>query len=135
MPLDFKIGQRQDAFVDSGAYVSAIPESEQEKIKQQAASNIFEVEDPSNFRMKVANGSLEKPVAIAIPMFDFKSSKTANHFVVVKKITRPILMLRFRKHISPVLDTTYGPIHFPHLAMQIKALTAKKCKTPIYIQR
>ena len=61
--LDFKNGLAIDAFVDSGAYVSAIAQKELDRIKQQAPANILKIDEPPNFQIQVANGQLEKPKA------------------------------------------------------------------------
>ena len=54
-PLDFANGLTIDAFVDSGAYVSAIAQKERDRIKQQAPSNIIKIDEPPNFQIQVAN--------------------------------------------------------------------------------
>ena len=50
--LDFKKGLIIDALVDSGAYVSAIAQTELDRIKQQAHANIFKIHDPAVFKAK-----------------------------------------------------------------------------------
>ena len=120
VPLDFKNGLTIDALVDSGAYVSAIARTELERIKQQAPANIFKIDDPPNFQIQVANGQLEKPISTATFKFDFGDNTFAEHFVVMKNLTGPIIGLHFMRHNSVVIDTTHGLIHFPHLTMQAK---------------
>ena len=61
VPLDFEDGLTIDAFVDSGAYVTAIAQKELDRIKQQSLSIILKVDDPPNFQLRVANSQLEKP--------------------------------------------------------------------------
>ena len=61
IPLDFENGLTIDALVESGAYVSAIAQTELDRIKQQAPAKIFKIEDPPKFRIQVANGQLENP--------------------------------------------------------------------------
>ena len=56
VPLDFENGLSIDALVDSGAYVSAIAQTELDRIKQQAPSNLLKMDDPPNFQIQVANG-------------------------------------------------------------------------------
>ena len=56
VPLDFENGLTIDAFVDSGAYVSAIAQKELDRIQQQAPSNFLKIDDPPNFQIQVANG-------------------------------------------------------------------------------
>ena len=70
VPLDFKKGLTKDVFVDSEAYVSAIAQSELDRIKQQATDNIFKIEDLPSFQFQVANGQLEKTIATATLKFD-----------------------------------------------------------------
>ena len=65
VPLDFENGLTIDALVDSGAYVSAIAQSELNGIKQQANANIFKMDDPLNSQIQVENGQLEKRISTA----------------------------------------------------------------------
>ena len=55
-PLHFENGSTIDALVDSGAYVSAIPQKELDRIKQQSPSNILKTDDPPDLQSQVANG-------------------------------------------------------------------------------
>ena len=127
--LDFENGLTIDAFVDSGAYVSAIAQKELNSIKQQSPSNILKIDDPPNFQIQVANGQLEKPKATATLKFDIGDHIFAEHFVLMKNLTGPIIGLQFMRHNSVVIDTTHGLIHFPHLTMQVKsALTQTSAK-------
>ena len=121
VPLDFENGLTLDALVDSGAYVSAIAQKELDRIKQQSPPNIFKIDDPPNFQIQVANGQLEKPTATATLKFDMGDHTFAEHFVVMKNLTGPIIGLHFMRHNSVVIDTTHGLIHFPHLTMQVKS--------------
>ena len=52
VPLDFENGLTIDALVDSGAYVSAIAQTELDRITQQAPANIFKIDDPPIFKSK-----------------------------------------------------------------------------------
>ena len=106
VPLDFENDLTIDALFDSGAYVSAIAQKELDRIKQQAPSNIVKVDDLLNFQIQVANGQLEKPTARATLKFDIGDHMFAEHFVVMKNWTGPIIGLRFTKHNSVVIDTT-----------------------------
>ena len=55
VPLDFEIGLTIDALVDSGAYVSAITQTELDRIKQHAPSNILKIDDLPNFQIQVGS--------------------------------------------------------------------------------
>ena len=59
MPLDFENNLTLDALVDSGAFVSAIAQTDLDTIKKKAPNNILKSDDPPNFQIQVANGQLE----------------------------------------------------------------------------
>ena len=130
VPLDFMNGLTIDALVDSGAYVSVIAQKELDTIKQQTPSNILKIDDPPNFQNQVANGQLEKPTATATLKFDIGDHIFAEHFVVMKNLTGPIIGLHFTRHNSVVIDTTHGLIHFPHLTMQVKSALSQTSVKP-----
>ena len=119
-----------DALVDSGAYVSAIAQTDLDRIQQQAPSNILKIDDSPNFQIQVANGQLEKPTATATLKFDIGDHIFAEHFVVMKNLTGPIIGFHFMKHNSVVIDTTHGLIHFPHLTMQVKSASSQASAKP-----
>ena len=134
VPLGFENGLTIDAFVDSGAYVSAIAKKELDRIKQESPSNILKIDDPPNFQIHVANSQLEKPIATATPKFDIGDHILAELFVVMEKLTGPIIGFHFMKHNSVVIDTTHGLIHFPHLTMHVKsALGQTSAKTQLVL--
>ena len=118
-------------------HVSAIAQKKLDRIKQQAASNILKIDEPPNFQIQVANGQLEKPTATATLKFDIGGHLFAEHFVVMKNLTGPIIGLHFMKHNSVVIDTTHGLIHFPHLTMQVKSAWSQGSAKPqpVLIQR
>ena len=128
VPLDFENGLTMAALVDSGANVSAIAQKEVDRIKQQAPSNILKIDDLPNFQIQVANGQLQ--TATATLKFDIGDHIFAEHFVVMKNLTGPIIGLHFMKHNSVVIDTTHGLIHFPHLTMQVKSASSQASAKP-----
>ena len=101
-----------------------------DRIQQQAPSNILKNDDPPNFQIQVANGQLEKPTATATLKFDIGDHIFAEHFVVMKNLTGPIIGLHFMKHNSVVIDTTHGLIHFPYLTMQVKSASNQASAKP-----
>ena len=126
MPLDFENYLKVDALVESGAYVSAISKSNSHTKKKQKApyTSILKIDDDTpNFQIQVANGQLEKPLATATLNFEIGVNIFAELFVVLKKLTGPMLGLHFIRNNSVVNDTTHGLIPFPHLTMNVK--TAK----------
>ena len=130
VPLDFDNNLTVDALVDSGAFVSAIAQDDLETIKQKAPNNILKIDDPPNFQIKEANGQLEKPLLTATIKFEIGDNSFAEHFVVMKKLTGPIIGLHFMGNYSVVIDTTHGPIHFPHLTMQVKTTSSETTHKP-----
>ena len=130
VPLDFENGLTIDALVDSGAYVSAIAQTELDRIKQQAPAKIFKIDEPPNFQIHVASGQLEKPISTTTLKFDIGDNTFAEHFVVMKNLTGPIIGLHFMRHNSVVIDTTHGLIHFPHLTMQAKKAAIETTAKP-----
>ena len=130
VPLDFENNRMVDALVDSGAFVSAIAQDDLETIKQKAPNNILKIDEPPNFQIQVANGQLEKPISTATLNFEIEDNGFAEHFVVMTKITGPILGLHFMRNNSVVIDTTHGLIHFPHLTMQVKTASSETTTKP-----
>ena len=130
VPLDFENGSTIDALVDSGAYVSAIAPKELDWIKQQAPSNILKIDDPPNFQIQVVNDQLEKPIATTTIRFINGDHTFAEHFVVMKNLTGPIIGLHFMRHNGVVIDTTHDLIPFPHLTLQVKSASNQTSAKP-----
>ena len=128
--LDFENNHTVEALVDSGAFVSAIAQDDLETIKQKASNNILKIDDPPNFQLQVANGQLEKPLSTATLKFEIGDNSFAEHFVVMKKLTGPIIGFHFMRNNSVVIDTTQGLIHFPHLTMQVKTTSSESTTKP-----
>ena len=123
VPLNFENNLPIDALVDSGAFVSAIAQSDLNTIKEKAPNNILKIDEPRNFQIQVANGQLEKPLATATHKFEIRDNTFAEHFVVMKKLTEPKTGLHLMRNTSVVIDTTHGPIHFQLLTMQVKTVS------------
>ena len=130
VPLDFQNNLTVDALVDSGEFVSAIAQNDLDTIKQKAPNNILKIDDPPIFQIQVANGQLEKPLSTATLKFEIGDNPFAKHFVVMKKLTKPIPELHFVRNNSVVIDTTHGFIHFPHLTMQVKTASSETTTKP-----
>ena len=130
VPLDFEKNLTVDALVDSGAFVSAIAQDDLETIKQKAPNYILKIDVPPNFQIQVANGQLEKPLSTATLKFEIGDNSFAEHFVVMQKLTGPIIGLHFMRNNSVDIDTTHGLIHFPHLTMQVKTTSSETTTKP-----
>ena len=130
VPLDFENNLTVDALVDSRAFVSAIAQDDLDAIKQKAPNFILERDEPPNFQIQVANGQLEKPLATAALKFEIGDNSFAERFVVMKKLTGPIIGLHFMRNNSVVIDTTHGLKHFPHLTIQVKTASSETTTKP-----
>ena len=130
VPLVFENNHTVDALDDSGAFVSAIGQDDLETIKQKAPNKILEIDDPPTFQTQVANGQLEKPLSTATLNFENGDNSFAEHFVVMNKLTGPIIGLHFMRNNSVVIDTTHGLIHFPHLTMHVKTASSETTTKP-----
>ena len=130
VPLDIENNLTVDALVDSGAFVSAIPQDDLETIKQKAPNIVLKIDEPPIFQIQVANVQIEKPISTATLKFEIGDNGFAEHFVVMKKLTGPIIGLHFMRNNSVVIDTTHGLIHFPHLTMQAKTASSETSTKP-----
>ena len=118
MPVIFEKYLKVDALVNTRAHVSATAQKKPDTIKKKAPNNFLKINDPRNIQKRVASSNLEKPLAAAVVKIEIGDKIFAEHFVVMTKLTRPILKLHFLRNSSVVFDTTHGVIHFPHLTMQ-----------------
>ena len=130
VPLDFENNLTVDTLVDSGAFVSAIAQVDLETIKRKAPNNILKIDEPPNFQIQVANCQLEKPLSTVTLKFEIGDNSFAEHFVVMKKLTGPIIGLHSMRNNSVVTDTTDGLIHFPHLTMQVETASSETTTKP-----
>ena len=130
VPLDFENNHTVDALVDSGAFVSAMAQDDLETIKQKTPNNLLKNDQPPNFQLQVANGQLEKPLSTATPKFEIGDNSFAEHFIVMRKLTGPIIGLHFMRNNSVVNDTTHGLIHFPHLTMHVITASSETTTKP-----
>ena len=130
VPLDFENNLTVGAMVDSRAFVNAIAQHDLDTIKQKDPNNNLKIDDPPNFQIQVANGHLEKPLSRATLKFEIGDNSFVEHFVVMTKLTGPIIGLHFMRNNSVVIDTTHGLIHFPQLTMQIKTTSSETTTKP-----
>ena len=130
VPLDFENNLKIDALVDSGAFVNAVAQDDLDTIKQKAPKKNLKIDDPPNFQIQVPNGLLEKPLSAATLKVELGDNTSAENFVVMKKLTGPIIGLHFMRNNSVVIDTTHGLILFPHLIMQIKTASSETTTKP-----
>ena len=116
-PLVFKTNLTNEVLLNSRAYVSAIAQNEYDTLRQKTPSNILKNNEPLNFQIQVANSQQGKLLATATLKFDIGDNTSAEHFVVMRKLTGLIVGLHFMRNYNVALDTTYELMHFRHLTM------------------
>ena len=85
---------------------------------------------PSQFSNTSSQWPVRKPLSTAKLKFEIGDNSFAEHFVVMKKVTGPIIGLHFMRNNSVVIDTTHGLIHFPYLTMQVKTTSSETTTKP-----
>ena len=102
-----------DGLVDTGAYSSAISEADLRKIRLLAPQSVIREGPALNFQIMVANGQLETPkstVELKIEVGDIDSHEI---FIVMEKLTGPIIGLLFLQRNHTVLDMRQGILISP----------------------
>ena len=118
-PMDF--GELNiDGLIDTGALSSAIPEADLRKIRLLAPHTILNEGPPPEFRIKVANGQLEAPIATVELQFEVGDITFREKFIVMTNLTSPLIGLLFLQRRSTILDLRQGILNFPFFPMQLK---------------
>ena len=128
VPLDFENNLTVDALVDSGAFVSAIAQDDLDTLKNKKPRIMFS--ESTTLPIFKYKKQLQKPLSTATLKFAIGDNSFAEHFVVMKKLTGPIIGLHFMRNNSVVIDTTHRLIHFPHLTMQVKTASSERTTKP-----
>ena len=109
-----------DGLVDTGAYSSAIPEADLRKIRLLAPQSVIREGPAPNFQIMVANGQLETPKSTVELKFEVGDIDFHEIFIVMEKLTGPIIGLLFLQRNHTVLDMRQGILNFPLFSMQLK---------------
>ena len=99
-------------------------------IKEESPKSILKIDDPPNFQIRVANGQLGKPLEAAALKIGIGDNVFAGHFVVMKKLTRPINVLHFLRKHKVVIHTTHGLKKLLQLTMQVKTALRETTTKP-----
>ena len=132
VPMDF--GELTlDGLIDTGAHSSAIPEANLRKIQLLAPQSIVKEGPAPSFQIMVANGDIEtlkSTVELNFEMGDFEFHEI---FIVMEKLSSPIIGLMFLQRNHTVLDMRQGIPNFPFFSMQLKTADHKysNVKEPI----
>ena len=123
-PMDF--GELTlDGLVDTGAVSSAIPEADLRKIRLLAPQSIIKEGPAPNFQIMVANGQLETPKSTVELKFEVGDIDFHEIFIVMEKLTSPLIGLSFLQRNNTILDMRQGVLNFPFFSMQLKTADHK----------
>ena len=123
-PMDF--GELTiDGLIDTGAHSSAIPEADLRKIRLLAPQSIVKEGPAPTFQIMVANGQLETPKSTVELKFEVGDIEFHEVFIVMEKLTGPIIGLMFLQRNHTVLDMRQGILNFPYFSMQLKTADHK----------
>ena len=123
-PMDF--GELTlDGLVDTGALSSAIPEADLRKIRLLAPQSIIKEGPAPNFQIMVANRQLETPKSTVELKFEVGDIDFHEIFIVMEKLTSPLIGLSFLQRNNTILDMRQGILNFPFFSMQLKTADHK----------
>ena len=114
-----------DGLVDTGALSSAIPEADLRKIRLLAPQSIIKEGPAPNFQIMVANGQLETPKSTVELKFEVGDIDFHEIFIVMEKLTSPLIGLSFLQRNNTILDMRQGILNFPFFSMQLKTADHK----------
>ena len=129
-PLDLDKNLIVDSLVNSGASVSASAQNDLDTIKHKTLNFFLKIDNTPNYQIQVANGQLDQPLATTTPKFEFRDNIFAEHFVVIKKPTGPLLGSQFMRNNNIVIDTTNSLVRSPYLMMQVKTASIETTAKP-----
>ena len=110
---------------DTGALSSAIPEADLRKIPLLAPQSIVKEGPAPNFQIMVANGQLETPKSTVELKFEVSDIDFHEIFIVMEKLTSPLIGLSFLRRNNTILDMRQGVLNFPFFSMQLKTADHK----------
>ena len=123
-PMDF--GELTlDGLVDTGALSSAIPEADLRKSRLLVPQSKIKKGPAPNFQIMVANGQLETPKSTVELKFEVGDIDFHEIFIVMEKLTSPLIGLSFLQRNNTILDMRQGILNFPFFSMQLKTADHK----------
>ena len=121
-PMDF--GELTlDGLIDTGAHSSAIPEADLRKIRLLAPQSIVKEGPAPSFQIMVANGDLETPKSTVELKFEVSDIEFHENFIVMEKLSSPIIGLMFLRRNHTVLDMAKVYLIFPTSRCNSRGLT------------
>ena len=123
-PMDF--GELMlDGLIDTGAHSSAIPEVDLRKIRLLAPQSLVKKGPAPSFQIMVPNGDLETPKSTVELKFEVGDIEFHEIFIVMEKLSSPIIGLMFLQRNHTVLDMRQGILNFPFSSMLLKTADHK----------
>ena len=104
-----------DGLVDTGALSSAIPEADLRKIRLLSPQSIVKEGPAPNFKIMVAQGQLETPKSTVELKFEVGDIEFHEIFIVMEKLTSPLIGLSFLQRNNTILDMRQGVLNFPFI--------------------
>ena len=117
--MDFR-DLTKDSLLDTGALSRAIPDADLRKIRLLAPQSIVKEGPAPAFQTMVANGQLETPKGTVELKFEVGDIEFHEIFIVMEKLTGPIIGLMFLQRNHTVLNMRQGILNFPYFSMQLK---------------
>ena len=118
-PMDF--GELNiDELIDTGALSSAIPEADLRKIRLLAPHTILNGGPAPEFKIMIADGQLEAPIATVELQFEVGDITFREKFIVMANLRSPLIGLLFLQRNSTILDMRQEILNFPCFSRQLK---------------
>ena len=114
-----------DGLVDTGALSSAVPEADLRKIRLLAPQSIVKEGPAPNVQIMVASEQLETPKSTVELKFEVGDIEFHEIFIVMEKLTSPLIGLSFLQRNNTILDMRQGVLNFPLFSMQLKTADHK----------
>ena len=123
-PMDFA-ELTLDGLKDTASLSSAIPEADLRKIRLLAPQSFVKEGPAPGFQIMVANGQLETPKSTVELKSEVGDIEFHEIFLVMEKLTSPLIGLSFLQQNNTILDTRQGVLNFPFFSMQLKTADHK----------
>ena len=117
-PMDFR-DLTLDGLINTGAHSSAIPETNLRKIRLLAPQSIIKEGPAPSFQQLVANGDLETPKSTVELKFEVGDIEFHEIFIVMEKLSSPIIGLMFFQRNHTVLDMRQGILNFSYFSIRL----------------
>ena len=108
-----------------GALSSAISEADLRKTRLLAPQSIIKEDPAPNFQIMVAKGQLQTPKSTVELKFEVGDIDFHEIFIVMEKLTSPLIGLSFLQRNNTILDMKQGVLNFPFFSKQLKTADHK----------